>query len=362
MFKKLRSATAIATAAATLFAAPAQSHAIFNWFGCKCGAQPAPMAAPVIEAAPVAAPTVVNYVPQTCYRTQYVTVPVTTYRPAMGCDPCTGFPVTTMRPAISYVQQARLVPYTTYRAVLTSPVSPCMPVMGSVGYAPRPGCSSCSAAPAAQPYYSAAPAPLAAPAAAAPMSAAPIATAPTGAASPGAPTLAPTENPATSTFTERPFIPSGPIISSSPVVPGSPPPAVNGGAVETRQKPIELQKKPEEKSSSGAPADGKSRSKDAPESKSESDADSASSAPKLINPGDRTTMRVDGAVKFAVHRVEARPAASRGGAESFRDMPARPASTETKTATQTETKPVARRTPVAPAAPDDADGWRPSNR
>jgi hypothetical protein len=310
------------------------------------------MAAPVIEAAPIAAPTVVNYVPQTCYRTQYVTVPVTTYRPAMGCDPCTGFPVTTMRPAISYVQQARLVPYTTYRAVLTSPVSPCTPVMGSVGYAPSTGCSSCSAAPAAQPYYSAAPAPIAAPAAAAP-----IASAPLGSASPGAPTLAPTENPATSTFTQRPFIPSGPIISSAPGVPASPPAPVNGGTLETRQKPIELPKKPEGKSSSSESTDGKNPAK-APESKSESDADSASSAPRLINPGDRTTMHVDGAVKFAVHRVEARPAASRGGAESFRDLPARPASIETKT----ETKPVARRTPVAAATPDAADGWRPSNR
>lgn len=347
MFKKLRSATAVATAAATLFAAPAQSHAIFDWLGCKCG-KPAPMAAPVIEAAPVAAPTVVNYVPQTCYRTQYVTVPVTTYRPAMGCDPCTGFPVTTMRPVIAYVQQARLVPYTTYRAVMTAPVSLGLPVMGSVGYAPSAGCSGCSAAPAAQPYYNAAPAPIAAPAAAAPL----------GAASPGAPTLAPTENPATSTFTQRPFIPSGPIISSAPGVPGSPPPVVKGGTIETRQKPIELQKKSEEKSSPGEPADGKSRAKEAPESKSESDADSASSAPRLINPGDRTTMHVDGAVKFAVHRVEARPADSRGGAESFRDLPARPASVETKT----EAKPAARRTPLAPAAPDDADGWRPSNR
>lgn len=351
MFRKLRSATAVATAAATLFAAPANSHAIFDWLGCKCG-KPAPMAAPVIEAAPVAAPTVVNYVPQTCYRTQYVTVPVTTYRPAMGCDPCTGFPVTTMRPAISYVQQARLVPYTTYRAVLTSPVSPCMPVMGSVGYAPSPGCSSCSAAPAAQPYYSAAPAPIAAPAAAAP-----IASAPLGSASPGAPTLAPTENPATSTFTQRPYVPSGPIISSSPGVPGAPPAAVNGGTLETRQKPIELPKKPEGKSSSSESTDGKSPSK-APESKAESDADSASSAPRLINPGDRTTMHVDGAVKFAVHRVEAQPAVSRGGAESFRDLPARPASAETKT----EAKPAASRRSLAPATPDDADGWRPSNR
>ncbi|HVW38282.1 MAG TPA: hypothetical protein VHB99_13295 [Pirellulales bacterium] len=352
MFKKLRSATAVATAAATLFAAPAQSHAIFNWFGCKCGAQPAPMAAPVIEAAPVAAPTVVNYVPQTCYRTQYVTVPVTTYRPAMGCDPCTGFPVTTMRPVIAYVQQARLVPYTTYRAVMTAPVGLGLPVMGSVGYAPSAGCSSCSAAPAAQPYYSAAPAPIAAPAAVAPI----------GSASPGAPTLAPTENPATSTFTQRPYIPSGPIISSSPVAPASPPAAVNSGTLETRQKPIELPKKPEQKSSSGESTDGKSRAKDAPESKAESDADSASSAPRLINPGDRTTMHVDGAVKFAVHRVEARPAVSRGGAESFRDLPARPASTKTKTATKTETTPAVSSAPLAPATPDDADGWRPSNR
>jgi hypothetical protein len=163
--------------------------------------------------------------------------------------------------------------------------------------------------------------------------------------------LAPTENPPASTFTQRQVLPGSPIISSGPSAPAS-------GTIETRQKPIELQKKPEEKSSSGESTDGKSRAKDAPESKSESESDSASSAPKLINPGDRTTMRVDGAVKFAVHRVEARPAASRGGAESFRDLPARPVSIETKT----ETTPAVSSAPLAPATPDDADGWRPSNR
>jgi hypothetical protein len=162
----------------------------------------------------------------------------------------------------------------------------------------------------------------------------------------GAPTLAPTENPPTPAFTQRPLASSGPIISSTP------PATSNGAAIETRQKPIELQKKPEEKSPLGDPNGGKSGAKQPPESKPEGDADSASSTPKLINPGDRTTMRADRAVRFAVHRAPAAPAS---GPDWLRDTRARPV--------RVETQPAAPRGPASEqAADDDADGWRASDR
>ncbi|HUY89070.1 MAG TPA: hypothetical protein VMV10_10075 [Pirellulales bacterium] len=341
MYRKFRGAIAAMTAAATLFAMPAQSHAIFNWFGCNCGAKPAPLAAPVVEA-PVVTPTVVNYMPQSGYRTQYVTVPMTTYRPATGCDPCTGFPVTTMRPVISYVQQARLVPYTTYRAVLTSPASPCAPVYGAAAYAPASTCSGCSAAPATQPYYSPAPA------SPAPIRASPLGAAPIGSASPGAPTLAPSENPPASTFTQRP-----PIISSGPVISNGSSAAPNGAQIETRQKPIGLPNAEEKKTSPGESNDRKSPAKEAPEKKAENEPASTSSSPRLINPGDRTTSRPDDSVRFAVHRIVAeRPAAGSYSPVAWpRDAAALPAAPAAKLAPNR-----------SPPAADDADGWRPSNR
>lgn len=347
MYRKLRGTIAVATAAATLLAAPAPSHAIFDWLGCKCGAKPAPLAAPVVEA-PVVTQTTVNYVPQTCYRTQYVTVPVTTYRPATGCDPCTGFPVTTMRPAICYVQQARLVPYTTYRAVLTSTSGGCAPVYGAAAYAPAAGCSGCSAAPAMQPYYNAAPA-----------AAAPLGSAPLSPAAAGAPTLAPGENPATSSFSQRP-----PIISSGPAAPIAPngampaapngaiPAAPNGARIEQRQKPIGLPNEEQNKAAPSGTHDGEKKSQESPEKTKENEADATTSAPKLINPGDRTTLHADEAVRFAVHRVVAdRATAGADRAINWRDTAALPASHVAK--------PAPKRSP--PAA-DDADGWRPSSR
>ena len=81
----------------------------------------------------------VSYMPQTCYRTVYANVPVVAYRPMTSCDPCTGCPRTVMSPVTSYVTQARLVPYTSYRQVVTT------------NYAPA--CSSCAAPAVATAYY-----------------------------------------------------------------------------------------------------------------------------------------------------------------------------------------------------------------
>jgi hypothetical protein len=66
-------------------------------------------------------PQTVQYMPQTCYRTQVVCVPVTTYRPACSTNLCTGCQQTTLRPVTTFVQQTRLVPYTSYRLVYSNP-------------------------------------------------------------------------------------------------------------------------------------------------------------------------------------------------------------------------------------------------
>src|SRR5688572_11752794 len=45
-----------------------------------------------------------SYVPQTSYRVSHVSVPVTTYRPVVSTDPCTGCQTTCMRPTTCYQQ------------------------------------------------------------------------------------------------------------------------------------------------------------------------------------------------------------------------------------------------------------------
>ena len=81
-----------------------------------------------------------RYVPQTCYRTVYNNVPVTTYRPVSSCDPCTGCVTTCMKPCTTYQRQAQSVPYTTYRMVCETrytPVTSCAPACST-------GCDMCS--------------------------------------------------------------------------------------------------------------------------------------------------------------------------------------------------------------------------
>jgi len=69
-------------------------------------------------------PQTCNYVPQTCYRTVVRRVPVTTCRVTTRTSWLTGCPVTTYRPVTVWVQQASLVPYTTYRMVYSNPCGP----------------------------------------------------------------------------------------------------------------------------------------------------------------------------------------------------------------------------------------------
>ena len=141
-------ATAAAVAALWL-AMPVESRAcefLERLFGCNCGsakttyvpayvapASYAPAYAP--SCAPCAAQTC-QYVPQTCYRTVYQAVPVTTCQATTCCDPCTGCPVTAYYPMTTWTYQARLIPYTTYRIVYSNPCSPC----ASYAYSPSVSC------------------------------------------------------------------------------------------------------------------------------------------------------------------------------------------------------------------------------
>jgi len=117
---------AIAWVIAPLLAVPADSEAcgFTRLFHRREAAivQPA-VAAPTFQPAvaapafPASQPQRVQYVPQTSYRAVRQNVAVTTCRAVTTRDPCTGCPVTSMRPVTTYVQQVRYVPYTTYRAV-----------------------------------------------------------------------------------------------------------------------------------------------------------------------------------------------------------------------------------------------------
>jgi hypothetical protein len=149
--------------AAMLLAVPAEAKAfrcldcLFGW--CSGSAQTtyrppyvpwsyAPACGPSCTPCP---PQTCRYVPQTCYRTVYQRVPVTTCQAMTTCDPCTGCPVTTYRPVTTWTCQARLVPYTTYRLVYSNPCSP------YVSYGPAYGgtvvgtvssvCPSCTSSP-----------------------------------------------------------------------------------------------------------------------------------------------------------------------------------------------------------------------
>ncbi len=135
------------TSTGVLLGSSVPSLGFFGWWKRQQACSPA------YVAPTVSAPVVANYVPQTCYRTQYVQVPVVSYYQAPTIDPSTGCPVTCMRPTTTYVTQARLVPYTTYRVVYSNPCSTAVaPPATTAYYAPTAvsrvgGCSSCGVAP-----------------------------------------------------------------------------------------------------------------------------------------------------------------------------------------------------------------------
>jgi hypothetical protein len=193
-----------------IVAAPTESHALCGLFdclfgGCRTTYRPVTACSPCATpcATPCAPATVCNYMPQTCYRTECVNVPVTTYRCESACDPCTGCPTTVMRPVTSFVRQVRYVPYTTYRQVCNT---------------------------------------VAAPVVAAPAMVAPAAVAPATSLYPAAPSgscCTPTSAAMNSTYGApaatypAPAMPSAPMIQSAPAIPATPAPTLNGAPVIT---------------------------------------------------------------------------------------------------------------------------------
>lgn len=132
-----------------------------NWFQKKQDAAAAMYGGTVCN--PCGQQLTCNYVPQTCYRVQYVQVPVTTYRPVVSCDPCSGCQTVCMKPTTCMTQRAQYIPYTTYRLVYSVSQPACAPATTSY-YAPTVaapaaaavapgGCSSCGTGVAATSYY-----------------------------------------------------------------------------------------------------------------------------------------------------------------------------------------------------------------
>jgi hypothetical protein len=122
---KVRGAVVVLTLLASLPASSAQAccGCWRNWFGGTPATTTyyAPYAA---SYAPAGCGQVVNYMPQTSYRTVYVNMPVVAYQPVTACNACGGA-TTVMRPVTSYVMQPRVVPYTTYRPVVAAAPSCC---------------------------------------------------------------------------------------------------------------------------------------------------------------------------------------------------------------------------------------------
>ncbi len=71
------------------------------------------------------APQAACYAPQTTYRPYVVNVPVAGYQTEIASDPCTGCPVTVMRPVTTYVQQVQYSSVVTYRPVTCCSPSAC---------------------------------------------------------------------------------------------------------------------------------------------------------------------------------------------------------------------------------------------
>jgi hypothetical protein len=192
IYSNVRKLLVAGSVAGAFLASPSESKAIFHWFGSGCcgGGQTtasyapttayyapttayyAPTTAYYAPACNTCTPQVASYVPQTSYRTQYVNVPVTAYRPVVASDACTGCPVTVMRPVTSYVRQVQMVPYTSYRVVYSPVTSGCCTTSyyAPAAYAPAAACCApaapacCAPAATSVPVYppSAAPQPPAA--------------------------------------------------------------------------------------------------------------------------------------------------------------------------------------------------------
>ena len=161
---KMRSTiTAVLLATAAFTPAVARGQCCLSGLFAGCQKPPAYAVAPAPFVAPIPAPPPpvmvpvqqTSYVPETTYRTEYKTVPVTTYKPSCEIDPCTGCPRDCVQPVTQYVQQAVNVPVTQYRAVTSTKYVQMQPGMAAGGYPapvayPAPG--AVMAPPAATPF------------------------------------------------------------------------------------------------------------------------------------------------------------------------------------------------------------------
>ena len=129
----------VALSVAVLGASPSQSDACCFWRSMTtANYAPAPVCNTCnYPAAPVC--NTCNYVPQVAYRMVYTNVPVTALRPISTVNPCTGCASTMMQPVTTYRLQPQLVPYTTYRPVMSA--CGCAPT--TVGYAPACATGAC---------------------------------------------------------------------------------------------------------------------------------------------------------------------------------------------------------------------------
>jgi len=131
---------------------PVQTNRVFAW-------QPVTTttAAPTVISPTPAPQAIVNYAPATRYRTQWVQVPVTTYRPVFEANPQTGWPRLQMRACQRYVWQVRRVPVSVMRPNFEGNCSRIFPWCWN--WAPR--ANNCCVpqvgtitTPGPQPYYS----------------------------------------------------------------------------------------------------------------------------------------------------------------------------------------------------------------
>lgn len=88
-------------------------------------------------------PFVRGYEPQIRYRTRFVRVPVTSYRPVVTTDPATGCPTTCMQPCVRYAWRLRRVPVVRYRPIFSWSRWGQPAAVPSVVAPASAGCSSC---------------------------------------------------------------------------------------------------------------------------------------------------------------------------------------------------------------------------
>lgn len=289
----MRAGLVASTLSLTLLAAPSESQALgFQWlknlFGC-CHQRP--QVAYYGGMCDPCGPQTVQYVPQTTYRVQYVSAPVTTYRPVVtyravtGADPCTGCPVTTYRPVTAMqpvtccAQRAQLVPQTSYRLVYSNPAQ----AVQTVSYAAPSSCG-CGTMPAATTTY--APATTAtyyAPSTVAPATT--TTTTPTTTYYQQAPSTTITPAPAT-TYTPVPTTTYSPapatVYTPAPSTVTYPPATTEGNGQANGDNA--------DNGSTGEESEqGQSRLKPIPDANADSPQLNNTSAPALISPDDQTT-------------------------------------------------------------------------